>query len=166
MIRKKQVTPDAARLKMADLCARSEQCEWDIRQKLRKQGLAAGEVDKIIDFLTENKFIDDSRFARSFANDKVRFSAWGRNKIRQALALKRIGRQAVTEALGNIDEKEYIKALQRAGTTKAKNLDLNDYEDKAKLYRYLLSRGFESGLIAKFIKYLISKRCEEESEAT
>lgn len=164
MIKKKTVTPEAARLKMADLCARSEQCEWDIRQKLRKQGLNGGDIEKILDFLTENKFIDDYRFARSFTNDKVRFSAWGRNKIRQALALKRIPRSAITEALREIDEKDYLNALQRAGISKAKNLNLNDYDDKAKLYRYLISRGFESSLISKFIRFLISRMNEEETE--
>lgn len=164
MIRKRPVAPEAARLKMADLCARSEQCEWDIRQKLRKQGLNGADIEKILDFLIENKFIDDYRFARSFTNDKVRFSAWGRNKIRQALSLKRIPRSAITEALKEIDEKEYIKALQRAGISKAKNLNLYNYEDKAKLYRYLMSRGFESSLIYKFIRFLISRMSEEEME--
>ena len=161
--RKKPITPEAARLKMADLCARSEQCEFEIREKLRKQGLPSAEADKIITFLIENKFIDNDRYSRSFTNDKVRFSSWGRNKIRQALALKRIPSSAISEALNEIDEKEYHKAIQRAGTAKAKNLDLEDYDDRLKLYRHLMSRGFESSLISKLIAYLRKRNQESES---
>lgn len=154
MIRKKPITPEAAKLKMADLCARSEQCEFEIREKLRKQGLSSDESDKIINFLIDNKFIDASRYAASFTNDKVRFSSWGRNKIRQALAMKRIPSADIRTALADIDEKEYLEAIQRAGLSKAKNLDLEIYEDRMKLYRHLLSRGFESSLISKLISHL------------
>lgn len=160
--RKKPVTPDAARLKMADLCARSEQCEYEIREKLRKQGLPSAEVDKIITFLIDNKFIDNERYARSFTNDKVRFASWGRNKIRQALALKRIPSSAINEALNEIDEKEYLKAIQRAGMSKVKSLDIEDYDDRLKLYRHLLSRGFESSLISKLIEYLRKRNKDSE----
>ena len=160
--RKKPVTPEAARLKMADLCARSEQCEYEIREKLRKQGLPSAETDKIITFLIDNKFIDNERYARSFTNDKVRFASWGRNKIRQALALKRIPSSAIIEALNEIDEKEYLKAIQRAGISKIKSLDIEDYDDRLKLYRHLLSRGFESSLISKLIEYLRKRNKDSE----
>ncbi|MDE6339842.1 MAG: recombination regulator RecX [Muribaculaceae bacterium] len=151
---KKPITPENARLKMADLCARSEHCEFEIRDKLRKQGLPSAEINKIIDFLLDNKFIDNARFARSFTNDKVRFSGWGRNKIRQALALKRIPASLITEALSEIDEKEYLKAIQRAGTSKAKSLDLEEYDDRVRLYRHLMTKGYESALISKLIAFL------------
>ena len=160
--RKKPITPDAARLKMADLCARSEHCEYEIREKLRKQGLPSAETDKIITFLIYNKFIDNERYARSFTNDKVRFASWGRNKIRQALALKRIPSSAIKEALNEIDEKEYLKAIQRAGISKVKSLDIEDYDDRLKLYRHLLSRGFESSLISKLIEYLRKRNKDSE----
>ena len=75
---------------MADLCARSEQCEADIRQKLYRLGLSSGEVQQIVSQLIDEKFIDNARFARSFARDKCRFSCWGRHKIRLALAAKRL----------------------------------------------------------------------------
>ena len=57
------MTPDAAKLRMADLCARSEQCEADIRQKLYRLGLSSVEVQQIITQLIDEKFIDNARFA-------------------------------------------------------------------------------------------------------
>lgn len=154
MINRKPANPEALRLKMADLCARSEQCEHEIREKLRKKMLPPAEIDKIIDFLIDGKFIDNSRYARSFTNDKVRFSGWGRNKIRMALAYKGIPSSFISEALEGIDEKEYRTSLMKVSTTKAKNLDLNEYDDRAKLYRHLISRGYESSLATKVIAHL------------
>lgn len=154
MIKKKQITPDAARLKMADLCARSEQCEYDIRQKLRKMCIPVSEIDNIIEFLIERRFIDDARFAKSFTNDKIRFSCWGKNKIRMALRMKRIPSCIISEAFEDINEDDYNDALWKAAKSKAKSLDLLDYNDRAKLYRHLLSRGYESSLISSAIAAL------------
>ena len=61
MINKKPASPEALKLKMADLCARSEQCEYDIREKLRRKMLPIADIDRIICFLIENRFIDDLR---------------------------------------------------------------------------------------------------------
>ncbi len=160
MIKKKTANPDTLRLKMADLCARSEQCEYEIREKLRKQMLPSSEIEKILSFLIKERFIDNSRYAHSFTNDKVRFSGWGRNKIRQALALRRIPSQMISEALSEIDQEEYNSALFKAANAKAKNLDLEEYDDRARLYRHLLSRGYESSLISDAIRCIRRSRSE------
>lgn len=71
-----------------------------------------------------------------------------------ALAYKRIPPSFISEALEGIDQKEYRTSLMKVTTTKAKNLDLNEYDDRAKLYRHLISRGYESSLATKVIAYL------------
>ncbi len=164
MIRKKPITYDAARLKMADLCARAEHCEHEIREKLFKQGLSSSDIDRLIDFLIENRFIDNSRYAAGFARDKVRFSRWGRNKVRQALALKRIPSATIREALEEIGEDDYLEALHRAAIAKARGLSLDDYDDRAKLYRHLLSRGFESALISSEIVRLRKEQKDADND--
>jgi len=154
----KKITPEAARIRMADLCARSEQCEADIRQKLYRLGLASGEVQKIIETLTREKFIDNARFARSFSRDKCRFSLWGRNKIRLALAAKRISPQDIAQGIDAIGEDDYLDALRRVTAAKARGFDFagpDGRENRIKLFRHILSRGFESDLAMKAIKELL-----------
>lgn len=158
---KKTVTKEEMLLKMADLCARSEQCAFDIATKLRLKGLSASDISDVISSLTERKFIDDYRFARSFARDKVRFSAWGRRKIRLALAAKRIPSSVISDALLEIDDADYRDALSRCARSKAASLDLSNYEDRLRLYRYLASRGFESELASAEVKRW---RLAQESE--
>ena len=152
MIRKKPITKEAALLKMADLCARGEHCAFEIREKLRKMQLATSDANEIVEYLEENRYIDDSRFARAFARDKVKFSGWGKNKIRMALAMKRIPSAEISSALEEIDPEEYMAVAVNAAKAKARNLDLSDYNDKGKLYRHLASRGFEGSVISKAIQ--------------
>ena len=152
MIRKKPITKEAALLKMADLCARGEHCAFEIREKLGKMQLAASDANEIVEYLEENRYIDDSRFARAFARDKVKFSGWGKNKIRMALAMKRIPSAEISSALEEIDPEEYMAVAVNAAKAKARNLDLSDYDDKGKLYRHLASRGFEGSVISKAIQ--------------
>lgn len=154
MIRKKPVSMEAARLKMADLCARGEHCSFEIKEKLRKMQISTSIAEEITDYLIENRYIDNLRFATAFARDKVRLSGWGRNKIRMALAMKRIDSSDIREALDEIDEEDYDAALNKAAAAKAKSLDLSDYNDRARLFRHLAARGFEASLISRTIKSL------------
>ncbi len=155
---KKPVTPDAARIRMADLCARSEQCEADIRQKLYKMGMTSAQTAEIIEYLIDHKFIDNARFARSFARDKCRFSSWGKYKIQSALAAKRISSKDIAQGIEGIEESDYREALRRVAMAKAKGIDLfgdDARENRMKLFRHIISRGFESNLSADMVRAII-----------
>lgn len=144
---------------MADLCARSEQCEYDIRQKLMKMGLFPDKVSEIIDYLTSNKFIDNARFARSFARDKCRFSSWGPYKIRMGLAAKRIPQSDIAYGLESLEKEEIEEAVRRVAKAKARSLSLHgeeSREERMKLYRHILSKGFDSRLATVAVREMIA----------
>lgn len=154
---RREVTAEEMLLRMADLCARSEQCSFDIRRKLKLKGLSYSDIEKILQQLEKRSFIDDSRYARSFARDKVRFSAWGKLKIRASLAAKHIAAEHIADALELIEESDYEDALLRSVKAKAKSLDINDYEDRRKLLRHMLSRGFSMQDSVNAIKRIIKQ---------
>lgn len=151
--------PDAGKLmqRMASLCARSEQCSHDILMKLLRAGLAMDEASEIIDTLRSGKFIDDSRYAKAFVRDKVRFAGWGRLKIRQSLILKRIPSDTVQSALAEISADDYKAALSRATFAKARTLDLDGPSARDKMLRHLTSRGFEPALAVKAWEVIIKR---------
>lgn len=153
---KKPPSPEAVRLRMAGLCARSEQCESDIRAKILRAGLTPEECRGILEFLKREKFIDDARFARAYVRDKVKFAGWGRNKIRMGLRAKGICGTSASEALQAIDSTAYREAALKAARSKSRNLNLHTREDNMKLYRHMLSRGFESPIAVDVIKELRS----------
>ena len=151
---RKQADPEALLKRMAGLCARSEQCTYDITTKLYKAGLPREKREEIIEYLTANRYLDDARFARSFASYKVRFSAWGKKKIRMALAAKRIDSTLIIDALDAIDDEDYAEAIRRVIESKRRDYDPADREQRTKLYRSLLSRGFESDMISNALASL------------
>lgn len=142
---------EKVRLRLAGLCAQSEQCEFDLRKKCRSAGLTEAQTDEVITFLRDNLYLDELRFARAYCNDKVRFAGWGVHKIRLGLMAKRLPGEVIRGAIGGIDRKEYIAALKRVGVAKAKQLDLSRPEERAKFFRHMASRGFETELITKML---------------
>lgn len=158
--RKAPLSAEAALLRMADLCARSEQCEGDVMRKLEGFGLGRREAEDVLAELIERKFVDNARFARAYANDKVRFAGWGRRKIAAGLMAKRVSSADVREALQGIDAGEYAEAVDRAARAKARGLDLEDPAERMKLLRHLASRGFEAGVCYGKIEEL--KRAERD----
>lgn len=149
---KRPVTKEEMLLKMAGLCARSEQCEADIIQKLYAKCLPAADIQWVLSELRDRKFLDNARYAVAYARDKVRFAAWGRLKIRAGLAAKRITGPEAEKALTQIEDSDYEAAIERAAKAKAASLDMSKREDQIKLYRHLLSRGFESSLAAAQVR--------------
>lgn len=160
MIGKKETTYEKEKLRMAGLCARSEQCEFDIRAKLDKTSLSSAYKNQLISFLRENKFIDDHRFAGSFTRDKVKFAKWGKAKIKYYLINKRLPSSIIKEALEEVDEEEYLNIATSLIKSKLRSLDINSREDMAKLYRAMATRGFSSNVI----KQALLKIRQEETE--
>lgn len=162
MKERKPITREEALLKMADLCARSEQCSFEIEKKLRLKGLVPAAIEYVLEELKRRKFVDDSRYARSFARDKVRFSGWGRLKIRAELAARRIGNADISAAMEGIEEADYEEAIRRASRSKAQMLDLEEYADRVKMARYLYSRGFEPEVASREVRRLRAEKSERE----
>lgn len=136
----------------ASLCSASEHCIYDITNKLKKWGICTPDIDKIIDRLIDEKFIDESRYARAYVNDKFRFAHWGRVKIKNMLYLQHIPEAEINEALSNIPQHEYEEVLKGVIESKQRTLpETESYEARTKIIRFAIQRGFELHEITKFI---------------
>ncbi|MDH6306083.1 regulatory protein [Parabacteroides sp. PF5-5] len=141
----KQISEPEMMHRMAAWCSSAERCEQDVRTKITTAGLPAEAADRIITRLTQEKFLNEQRFARSFVNDKLRFNKWGRVKIAYELARKGISPFVRQEALEGIDEQEYTEILYSLLKSKKKTAGGKDERDTwYKLLRFASGRGFES----------------------
>jgi regulatory protein len=146
-----------ALLSMEELCAKSEKCKQDIRNKLFLQKLNPSDIEWIIENLEAEKFIDEQRYTNFYVRDKFRFNKWGKIKIRYNLSSKRIPEDIIREALETIDEDQYFKTL--LDELSKKNSSLKDRDTnykKAALFRFGAQKGFEGELIYKAIELLLS----------
>jgi regulatory protein len=138
--------------KAATYASRCEHCESEVREKLLTWGGSGEEADEIIAYLIEERYIDNQRYANSYVKDKFRFNHWGKYKISMMLRSKDIESGIIEEALGQIDEEEYLERLQQILRDKLRSLKYSsEYEKKGKLFKFAQSRGFESSAISKII---------------
>lgn len=137
-----------AYLQLAALCAQAEHCEQEMRDKMKRWELDEMVQNRVINRLTEERYIDNERYARAFVKDKIRYNKWGRRKVQQALWMKRIDTDIQQRVLDEIDEKEYLDVLRPLLKQKRKSIKAgNDYELNQKLVRFALSRGFTFDII-------------------
>ena len=151
----KPLTPDQVLDKMAKYCAYQERCVKDVRDKLKTFDIPEEEKSKILDYLLDNRFVNDERFAKSFVRGKVNQSGWGMNKIRFHLMQKGIDKELIDEALGQTDEAVYRQRLIDILKTKSKTVKAeNGFEKKRKLAAYAMQKGFEGNLVWEVLKDL------------
>ena len=149
----KPLTPDQVLDKMVKYCAYQERCVKEVRDKLKTYDIPQKEKDKILDYLLDNRFVNDERYANSFVRGKINQSGWGLNKIRFHLMQKGIAKDIIDEALGQTDEEAYRQRLIDILKTKAKTVKAeNDFEKKRKLAAYAMQRGFEGDLVWEVLK--------------
>ena len=142
------MTADEILYKLAAKCSTSEQCLSDIETKLSRYDLTEEERTRILRHLIEEKYIDDCRYAEAYVRDKYRFNKWGRIKIAQGLRMKGIDNETINNAMGAIDEDEYLGILRDLIKAKRKSTrGKNDYEINGKIARFAVGRGFEYAAI-------------------
>ena len=148
----KYISEEKALKKAEFICSKQEKCKYDIKKKLVDWEIKPDSINRIINNLEKDKFIDEKRYSSFFVRDKFRFNKWGKIKILFILRQKNIPDKYIFSALNEIDEKEYFKTLEKEIIKKQKLIKYkNNYELKSKLLRFAESRGFEKNLIFKII---------------
>ncbi|MCH5228864.1 MAG: RecX family transcriptional regulator [Muribaculaceae bacterium] len=160
---KKPVSKEKALSRLETLCSRSEQCENDLNRKMILWGVSSDSRREIIGILKANKFLDDSRFALSYAHDKAKFSAWGPYKIKAELIRRKISSTDIKNSLASIDSSIWKAGLIKCAVAKTKGMILTGeegFENGRKVFRYLISRGFPSAASSRIINFLKRKQIE------
>jgi|ERR1035437_2364363 regulatory protein len=129
-------------------CSRREYCSDDIHNKLSLWGVDNDDIGKILRILISDNFINEPRYATAFVRDKFKYNKWGKVKISAHLRGKKVPQDIISSALDSIDNNLYIKLLRELIEAHRKSVKAkNQYDLKAKLLRYGLSKGFESNLL-------------------
>ncbi len=134
--------------KAMNLCSQREMCASEIESKLESWGISGSDTGKIISLLIKENFISEVRFASAFARDKFKYNKWGKIKIAAHLRSKKISSASISTGLESIDNDLYINTLKSLIESHRRSVKAkNQYDLKAKLIRYGLSKGFESSLL-------------------
>ncbi len=146
---------EEAQKKLESYCAYQERCHKEVAQKLREMRLPSGHVDQIMVHLINGNYLNEERFAQSFARGKFNIKNWGRNRIVAELKQRDISKYNINAALKEIDELDYHHAFHALAEKKWDSLrEPSLQRKKRKLADYLLYRGWESELVYEKISDL------------
>jgi regulatory protein len=129
----------------------------DLKAKLRQRAAQPGEVERIVSRLEDHGYLDDRRFAESYASARVENEGFGRIRVLQDLRAHRVSstlaEQAVEQALGDKSEAELIDAfIERRMPAVISDGPIEDDRKLAAAYRKLRRAGFRSGAILTALK--------------
>jgi len=137
--------------KARQYCAASERCVVDVEQKLRQWKAEDITIQRIINQLEKEDFLNEERYARAFAVGKLRHNKWGRNKIIYALQRKHIPELYIQIGIGEIEDEEYLTVLKSVLSSK-KIDEVNEWKRNNKLVNYAVQKGFQADLCWKVLK--------------
>lgn len=138
-----------AKQKIEAYCAYQDRCHYEVSSKLSQWGITGEQKEQLIADLIVNRFLDEERFAESYVSGKFRIKHWGKIKIKQHLKSKFVPEYCIQKAVNQIDGNEYISTLKQLAERKSNELkpEKDPWKKKAKIIRYLVSKGYEQDLI-------------------
>lgn len=144
--------------KLQAYCAYQERCHQEVQAKLAELGVWGDAADAIIVALIRDNFLNEERFAVTFARGKFRIKHWGKVRIQQELQRRQIPAYCIKKALQAIDEEgQYEAILEKILRQKASDYT-DDPQKKFKLAQYALRKGFESAFIWPLLERLFPEK--------
>lgn len=145
-----------AKNKALNILSKADQSEKKIREKLHDD-FEESTIDKVIEFLRRNKFIDDNLLAQKIVNTNLNLNKCGKNRIKQNLYNKGLDASSIIEAMSEIDSDiEFENAMHLA----KKRYERVKNEDSRKIYQklsqHLAYKGFDYDIIKRVLNKLLS----------
>lgn len=148
-------TLEDAKRKMEQFCAYQDRCHQEVVQKLRGYGIMNEEADNVIVHLIAFDFLNEERFACSFARGKFRIKNWGKVRIVNELKARNISKYNIDKGLQEINPDEYNTVFHALAEKQWENSNENNIQKrKKKIFDFLMRKGFESQLIYEKINDL------------
>ncbi|MDQ6528774.1 regulatory protein RecX [Flavobacterium sp. LHD-85] len=144
--------------KLEHFCAYQERCHDEVVSKLYDLKMTRDEIDSIVVQLIEGNFLNETRFACSFARGKHRIKHWGKIRITNELKLRNISSTNITLALKEISAEEYFETFENLSERCWNSIsEPNQLKKRKKFCDYMLRRGYESNLVYEKVKDLEEK---------
>ena len=139
----------------------------ELRERLLEgRGATESIVESAIERLREYGYLDDARFAHSYASLRVQQRPIGRQRLQRDLWLKKIDKQTADAALDQVfavtPEAEMIdQAIEKR--VRLRGRPKNRAEAK-KLFDHLLRQGFEFELVSEKVRGLAQNRIDNTAD--
>jgi regulatory protein len=141
----------------------------EVRDKLKRKAENAEDIEGVISRLRDHGFLNDSRFAESYARARREGEGFGKMRVLRDLRQRRVApglaEEAVKGAFEDADETEMIEAyLARKYRGKKLNEFLQEDRNLKAAYRRLRYAGFAVGPSIRVLKRYAAQADELEGE--
>jgi SOS response regulatory protein OraA/RecX len=149
------------------LLAAKQRSVEELRERLLAgRGATSELVETVIERLREYGYLDDERFAQSYASLRIQQRPIGRQRLQRDLHLKKIDKQTVDAALDQVfDQTPEADLIDRAI---AKRIRLRgrprSREEAKKLFDHLLRQGFAFELVSEKVRALAKSEIDESGQ--
>jgi regulatory protein len=161
--------PEKARRRVFEragkLLAAKQRSVAELRERLLEgRDATPAMVEEAIQRLREYGYLDDAKFAQSYAANRVQQRPIGRQRLQRDLWLKKIDKQTADAALDQVfavtSEAEMIdRAIEKRIRLRGKP---KDRADAKKLFDHLLRQGFAFELVSEKVRALAKSAGDEE----
>jgi regulatory protein len=129
----------------------------ELREKLRRRAERVGDIDGVLARLKEVGYLDDKRYAESFASARLSNEKLGRMRVMRELRARRVApavaERTVEKVYHGVPEEALIEEwIRRKYRTAPREGLFADQKDLAAAYRRLARAGFRTGEIMKVLK--------------
>ncbi|MFZ0062988.1 MAG: regulatory protein RecX [Pyrinomonadaceae bacterium] len=131
---------------------------------LERQGATKANVEEVLERLTEYGYLNDERFAISYASAKVRQRPIGRQRLKRDLALKKVSKETADEALDLVfAETPESELIDRAIEKRVRLRGRPENRAQAKsLFDHLLRQGFPFELVAEKVRAVAQATIDDD----
>lgn len=129
----------------------------EIKKKLRDYGTNEEDIERVIEFLTEYKLINDAEYAKMLSRDLKNIKRYGAARIRSELFSRGISSELVDEAVSELPEYDFDELAEMAKKRLKGNFEK---KNKDKIIRYFITRGYSFDEIKRAVSL-----AEERSKA-
>jgi regulatory protein len=155
MAKSSYVSKEDALKKLQRYCAYQDRCHQEARRKLLDLGIYGDDLEEIISELISDNFLNEERFARSFARGKFRIKGWGKMRIKRELQVRKVSEYCIKKGLSEIEPEAYRNRLREVMIGYVGRLrEEQPFKVRDKLFQYVYRRGYETPLIRSVIEEL------------
>jgi len=154
---KKKLSDEEVLSKIARFCAYQERSHKEVKNKLFSFGVNPTRSEEFLSHLIIEGFINEERYAKTFAGGKFRIMKWGKLKIQKELESSGISPRNIARGLEEINPTEYSRTLVVLVKRKSSQVEDGDiYKKKHKVARFVIGKGYEPELVWEIMNDLIS----------
>jgi len=124
--------------------------EREMRQRLRRRGIAAEVIDETVARLHASHYLDDAAFAQFWRESRQALSPRSGRLIRSELLSKGVDAGTATSTVEGLDDEE---SAYRAASKRLKSLQGDDFDVfRRRLGGFLARRGFSYDVIRRVVE--------------